>query len=156
MKFVASWGSICPMARPKMALEQRLNFWVSQETYDFYAKLAIRKKQKISELLRIVLDKATALVDENGDFHDSLPMSQDDLVRMMREVAAEEVAKAAASNVIPDHPPTEDPYVAEARKAAENTQSRDAARRPESASGSERKQSPAPLPTKRTRQIEQA
>lgn len=144
------------MARPKMALEQRLNFWVSQETYDFYAKHAIRRKQKISEFLRIVLDKATALVDENGDFHDSLPMSQDDLVRMMREVAAEEVAKAAASNnVIPD-PPQEDPYVAEARKAAENTMLRDEARRPKPSAGSERKDSPAPLPAKRARQIEQA
>lgn len=141
------------MARPKLALEQRLNFWVSQETYDFYAKLAIRRKQKISEFLRIVLDKATALVDENGEFLDSLPMSQDDLMSMMRKVAAEEVAKAAASQVLPS-PPPEDPFVSEARKAAENTLGRDEARR--SKSGSERKQNPAPLPAKRTRMIEQA
>lgn len=143
------------MARPKLALEQRLNFWVSQETYDFYAKLAIRRKQKISEFLRIVLDKATALVDENGEFLDSLPMSQDDLMSMMRKVAAEEVAKAAASQIIPS-PPPEDPYVTEARKAAENTLARDEARRLKSASGSERKQTSAPLPAKRTRKIEQA
>lgn len=143
------------MARPKLALEQRLNFWVSQETYDFYAKLAVRKKQKVSELLRIVLDKATALVDENGDFRDSLPMSQDDLVRMMREVAAEEVAKAAASSAIPA-PPQEDPYLAEARKAAENTLSRDAARRSKSSPNAEKPKVTTPLPDKRTRKIQQA
>lgn len=147
MQKIAEWGKFCAMARPKLALEQRLNFWVSQETYDFYAKLAIHKKQKLSELLRIVLDKATALVDENGEFHDSLPMSQDDLVRMMRQVAAEEVAKAAASNVIAD-PPPEDPYVAEARKAAENTLNRDAARKqPEAAPVS----TPAETSSKRRR-----
>ena len=144
------------MARPKMALEQRLNFWVSQETYDFYAKLAIRRKQKISEFLRIVLDKATNLMDENGDFHSELPMSKEDLERMMREVAAEEVAKATALHTIPDPPPTEDPYVAEARKAAENTMLRDEARRPKPSAGSERKDSPTPPPAKRTRIIEQA
>lgn len=139
------------MARPKLALEQRLNFWVSQETYDFYAKLAIRKKQKISELLRVVLDKATALVDENGDFHDSLPMSQDDLVRMMREVAAEEVAKAAVSHGTAE-PPPEDPFVAEARKAAENTLSRDEARKAPDSKPTQGNSNPAP-PVKRRRAI---
>jgi hypothetical protein len=138
-----------------MALEQRLNFWVSQETYDFYAKLAIRKKQKISELLRVVLDKATALVDENGEFHDSLPMSQDDLVRMMREVAADEVAKAAASIAVPV-PPQEDPLFAAARKAAEDTLRRDEARRPKSSPAAKLPKSVSPRTGKRARKIEQA
>jgi hypothetical protein len=140
-----------------MALEQRLNFWVSQETYDFYAKLAIRRKQKISEFLRIVLDKATDLMDENGDFHSELPMSKEDLERMMREVAADEVAKAAALHTIPDPPPTEDPYVAEARKAAENTMLRDEVRRAKSSStASVASKVLTPQPAKRRRIIEQA
>ena len=144
------------MARPKMALEQRLNFWVSQETYDFYAKLAIRRKQKISEFLRIVLDKATDLMDENGDFHSDLPMSKEDLERMMREVAAEEVAKATALHTNPDPPPAEDPYVAEARKAAENTLRRDEARSAKTAPESAKSTAPTTYPAKRKRQIEQA
>jgi hypothetical protein len=109
-----------------MALEQRLNFWVSQETYDFYAKLAIRRKQKVSEFLRIVLDKATALMDENGDFHSDLPMSKEDLQRMMREVAAEEVAKAVRTAPAP---PAEDIWTTQARLAAEHTLERDEARK---------------------------
>jgi hypothetical protein len=116
------------MARPKLALEQRLNFWVSQETYDFYAEMAIRRKQKVSEFLRLVLDKATTLVNENGEFHTALPMSQDDLKRMMREVAAEEVARSAAAAASPAvH--DEDPFMAQNRKTVENTINRDAARR---------------------------
>ena len=111
------------MARPKLAFEQRLNFWVSQETYDFYAKMAIRRKQKISECLRIVLDKATGLIDESGEFNDSLPMSKEDLHTMMRQVAAEEVARAAGRPVGPG-PEPEDPYVTAARKAAESTLNR--------------------------------
>lgn len=141
------------MARPKLALEQRLNFWVSQETYDFYAKLAIRRKQKISEFLRIVLDKATALVDENGDFHTDLPMSKEDLQRMMREVAAEEVAKAAALHANPDPPPAEDPYVMEARKAAENTRLQDEARKTGSSSPAQGLANPV-YPAKRRRAID--
>jgi hypothetical protein len=155
LNFVASRGKVCPMARPKMALEQRLNFWVSQETYDFYAKLAIRRKQKISEFLRIVLDKATDLMDENGNFHADLPMSKEDLQRMMREVAAEEVAKAAALHTHAD-PPAEDPYVAEARKAAENTLRRDEARSVKSDPEPAASSTPTTYPAKRRRIIEQA
>lgn len=143
------------MARPKLGLDQRLNFWVSQETYDFYAKHALRRKQKISEFLRIVLDKATELMDENGDFHADLPMSKEDLQRMMREVAAEEVAKAVGPRA-ESAPPAEDPYVTEARKAAENTMSRDAARRSQSAADPAPSGNPAPPPAKRVRKIEQA
>ena len=142
------------MARPKLALEQRLNFWVSQETYDFYAEMAIRRKQKVSEFLRLVLDKATTLVNENGEFHTALPMSHEALKRMMREVAAEEVARAAEGSA----PPSEDPYVTQARKAAENTLSRDEARRsrqaPAKAQPSAPSISPAPAPVKRRRQLE--
>ena len=149
---IASRGNICAMARPKLALEQRLNFWVSQETYDFYAEMAIRRKQKVSEFLRIVLDKATALVNENGEFNASLPMSPEDLKRMMREVAAEEVARAAAS---PPPPAVhEDPYVTQARKAAENTLSRDEARRPKPTPSKAPPSAPAsPAPLKSPRKI---
>jgi len=142
------------MARPKLALEQRLNFWVSQETYDFYAKMAIRRKQKISEFLRVVLDKATGLVDESGEFNASLPMSQEDLKRMMREVAAEEFARSALGSA----PPPEDPYVTQARKAAENTLSRDESRQsrqtPANAQPSAPSTTPAPAPVKSRRRIE--
>ena len=140
-----------------MALEQRLNFWVSQETYDFYARLAIRRKQKVSELLRVILDRATCLVDEDGKFRDSVPMSRDDLVAMMRKVAAEEAAKAVggaeaspppslAGRPVMSKPPTVAEAAMEypvrspgpvpgetaagiARTAAENTRERGKARR---------------------------
>jgi hypothetical protein len=107
------------MGRPKMSLEQRLNFWVSQETHDFYAKLALQRKQKISELLRGVLDKATALFDETGEFKAEMPMSRVDLQRMMREVAADEAAKAVRQTAIPS-----EEALAIAKKAAENTMAR--------------------------------
>ena len=136
------------MARPKLALEQRLNFWVSQETYDFYAKMAIRRKQKISEFLRVVLDKATGLVDESGEFNASLPMSKDDLKRMMREVAAEEVARAA-SGPAPVAAYQEDPFMAQNRRAVENTLSRDEARRAASADPAKEGVSPAITPKRR-------
>lgn len=118
----------CDMGRPKMSLEQRLNFWVSQETHDFYAKLAIQRKQKISELLRVVLDKATSLFDENGEFKAEMPMSRDDLQRMMREVAAEEAAKAVKGA----SPISGEQALDVARKAVENTKERERFRSKES------------------------
>ena len=140
------------MARPKLALEQRLNFWVSQETYAYYAKIAISRKQKISEFLRVVLDKATGLVDESGAFNDSLPMSKDDLKRMMREVAAEEVARAASGRA-PVAADQEDPFMAQNRKAVENTLSRDEARRAAKTDSAKESTSLATTP-KRRRAIE--
>lgn len=116
------------MGRPKMSLEQRLNFWVSQETHDFYAKLALQRKQKISELLRVVLDKATALFDESGEFKAQMPMSHDDLQRMMREVAAEEAAKAVKGAA----PISGERALEEARRAVGNTKEREKARLEES------------------------
>jgi|GEM_PF-3243947 len=115
----AKRGRFCDMGRPKMSLEQRLNFWVSQETHDFYAQLAIRRKQKISELLRVVLDKATSLFDETGEFKAQMPMSHDDLQRMMREVAAEEAAKAVQQNNI-----SGEEALSINRKSLENTRAR--------------------------------
>jgi hypothetical protein len=112
------------MARQKMSLDQRLNFWVSQETYDFYAQLAIKRKAKVSELLRVVLDKATELIDENGEFRAEMPMSKDDLQRMMREVAAEEAAKAVRGAA----PVSSERAREEAQLAAENTKRRYEAR----------------------------
>lgn len=111
-----------------MSLEQRLNFWVSQETHDFYAKLALQRKQKISELLRVVLDKATSLFDESGEFKAQMPMSHDDLQRMMREVAAEEVAKAVKGAA----PISGERALAEARRAVEDSKEREKARMEES------------------------
>lgn len=111
-----------------MSLEQRLNFWVSQETHDFYAKLAIQRKQKISELLRVVLDKATSLFDDNGDFKAEMPMSRDDLQRMMREVAADEAAKAIKGAA----PISGKKALEIAQKAVENTKERDQLRTEES------------------------
>lgn len=141
------------MARPKLAFEQRLNFWVSQETYDFYAKMAIRRKQKISECLRIVLDKATGLIDESGEFNDSLPMSKEDLHTMMRQVAAEEVAKAAGIAVLKTAAPEpEDPFMTQNRLAVENTLSRDEARRADTAK-KESQNTACPITPKRRRAI---
>lgn len=76
-----------------MGLEQRLNFWVSQETYDFYDALAAKRGEKVSELLRQVLDRAQKFFDEGGNYLSDLPMSQEELKQMMREVAREESRK---------------------------------------------------------------
>lgn len=79
------------MPRKKMGLEQRLNFWVSQETYDFYAAMADKRGEKISELLRHVLDRAQDLFEQNGNFTSELPMTQQQLKKLIHESAREEV-----------------------------------------------------------------
>jgi hypothetical protein len=81
------------MPRKKIGLEQRLNFWVSQDTYDFYADVAEKRGEKVSELLRHVLDRAQKLFDEEGNFTSDLPMSTAELESMMRKVAQEETSK---------------------------------------------------------------
>lgn len=81
------------MPRKKIGLEQRLNFWVSQETYDFYSEVAEKRGEKVSELLRHVLDRAQKLFDKDGNFISDLPMSADELRKMVREVAREETSK---------------------------------------------------------------
>lgn len=81
------------MPRKKIGLEQRLNFWVSQESYDFYSEVAEKRGEKVSELLRHVLDRAQNLFDKEGNFISDLPMSADELRTMMREVAREESRK---------------------------------------------------------------
>lgn len=86
-------ATFAPMPRKKMGLEQRLNFWVSQETYDFYDALAAKRGEKVSELLRQVLDRAQKFFDEGGNYLSDLPMSQEELKQMMREVAREESRK---------------------------------------------------------------
>lgn len=81
------------MPRKKMGLEQRLNFWVSQETYDFYATMADKRGEKVSELLRHVLDRAQGLFEKDGNFTSELPMTQQQLKKMVHESAREEVMK---------------------------------------------------------------
>ena len=88
------------MPRKKIGLEQRLNFWVGQETYDFYSALADKRGEKISELLRHVLDRAQKFFDEDGNYLSDLPMSSDQLRDMMREVAREENRRLLEDPVI--------------------------------------------------------
>lgn len=90
------------MPRKKMGLEQRLNFWVSQETYDYYVGVSEQRGEKISELLRHVLDRAKKLFDEEGNFTSDLPMSTGELENMMRRVAQEETSKMLHGSVAPD------------------------------------------------------
>jgi len=97
---VAIWGKSCAMPRKKIGLEQRLNFWVGQETYDFYSALADKRGEKISELLRHVLDRAQKFFDQDGNYLSDLPMSPEQLREMMREVAREESRKVLEDPII--------------------------------------------------------
>ena len=82
------------MPRKKIGLEQRLNFW--GEPGILRLLLGGRREtggEKVSELLRHVLDRAQNLFDKEGNFISDLPMSADELRTMMREVAREESRK---------------------------------------------------------------
>lgn len=68
LAFVAKKRKVCAMPRKKLGFDQRLNFWVSQDSYDFYSEMAEKRGDKLSELLREVLDYAKDFFDEEGRF----------------------------------------------------------------------------------------
>lgn len=81
------------MPRKKLGFDQRLNFWVSQESYDFYNEMAEKRGDKLSELLREVLDYAKGFFDEEGRFELEAKSDQEWVRQIATEAAAEEVEK---------------------------------------------------------------
>lgn len=87
------------MPRKKLGFDQRLNFWVSQESYDFYTQMADKRGDKLSELLREVLDYAMNFFDEEGRFELEALDDQEWIKKIAKDAAAQEL-RAHPSNAL--------------------------------------------------------